>query len=671
MKSIVKYLTKSALWRDKRIRISLIIAFAISILATVTSFITNVYLGVTILVIIVALLGISFYILSIVSSDSHEYIAELTERIGDAEQEALIKMPIGILLYNEKHKIEWINPYLAHYLNNPHVLGKPITEISSVIEGIISGKEKLSSLPYIKWGDHYFEVVNQESLRAFYMLEVTRYAKIEISANDRQTTFGYIVVNNYDEISDSMDDLTLSNLNNLLARELNNWAKRYNIYIKKTSEDHYIFMSFAKDINEAKKNNFEILDLIRIQSSQLNAPLTLSMGIYYGKDDINTIAKQAQNNLDLAQNRGGDQVVFKGGDAPIEYFGGKTDPLGKRTHVRARSIAFAIQEKITRHQQVFVMGHVRPDLDVLGASLGIRKIAAMNGVRCYIVVNTDQVHTDVKRLLKVVDGFEEIKEDIVSPEEAMQISNSDDLLILVDHSKPSMNVSNDLYQKLRKNIIIIDHHRQGEDFPEDPLLVYIEPYASSTCELVAELFEYQPTNIATISKLDATAMLAGISVDTQSFRFHTGTRTFDAASYLRSNGADEKLIHNLLKETVNNYLAMTQLISTMDLRSDGIAIAHGKDDAIYDPVIGAQAADTMVTLDGVLASFVIIKREDGTIGISARSTGDFNVQLVMEKMGGGGHLGNAATQISGITIADAKKQLIDILDQKDQAEQKK
>ncbi|WP_317696478.1 DHH family phosphoesterase [Xylocopilactobacillus apis] len=645
-------------------------AFLISIIGIIIAFLSDIYLGITLTIILAVILGIILYIFLILSSDSHEYISDLSDRIGDTEQEALLKMPIGILLYTDEHKIEWINPYLAHYLKDPNILGHPVTEISNVIEDIISGKKDVSSLPYIKWSDHYFEVVNQKSLNAFYMLEVTRYAKIEINASDRELVFGHIAVNNYDEISDSMDDLTLSNINNLLTRELNTWANKYNIYVKKTSEDHYIFMCFARDIVEAKKNNFKILDLIRVQSSQLNAPLTLSMGIYYSNEPINVLAKQAQSNLDLAQNRGGDQVVLKGDQDPIEYFGGKTDPLGKRTHVRARSISFAIQEQMTRHRNIFVMGHARPDLDVLGASLGIRKIAAMNGVRCYIVVDADKVHTDVKRLLNVADGYEEIKDDIITPQKALSIAEEDDLLFLVDHSKPSMSVSTKLYDKLSQNVIIIDHHRQGEDFPADPILVYIEPYASSTCELVAELFEYQPTNLATISKLDATAMLAGISVDTQSFKFHTGTRTFDAASYLRSNGADEKLIHNLLKEDVNNYLAMTKLIGTMDLRPDGLAIAHGEENESYDPVIGAQAADTMMTLDGISASFVIIKREDGTIGISARSMGDFNVQLIMEKLGGGGHLGNAATQFKNSTIAEVEKQLIDTLDEAEKSKRK-
>lgn len=256
MKSLFNYFIKSTLWRDLRIRLSLISALVISIIALIVNFAINAYLGFALFIILVVLFGIAFYTFSIFNADSNEYVADLTERIGDAEQEALIKMPIGILLYTDDHKIEWINPYLAHYLDQPDILGHPISEISSVIEDIVSEKKHAGALPYIKWGNHYFEVVNQKSLNAFYMLEVTRYAKIEINANDRQLAFGQIAVNNYDEISDSMDDLTLSNVNNLLTRELNNWANRYNIYMKKTSEDHYIFMCFARDINEAKKEQF-------------------------------------------------------------------------------------------------------------------------------------------------------------------------------------------------------------------------------------------------------------------------------------------------------------------------------------------------------------------------------------------------------------------------------
>lgn len=667
----MRYFIRGTVWRDLRIRTALLIAIAISIVTLIITFITNVYLGIAIIISLIGLFGLAFYIFTILSTDSHEYVTDLTDRVNDAEQEALIKMPIGILLYSDEHKVEWINPYLAHYLDDPNILGQPVRKVAPIIEEIINGKKEPQALPYIKWNNHYFEVVNQKSFNAFYLLEVTRYAQIEVSAAEKQIAFGHLVINNYDEISESMDDLTLSNINNLLTRELNSWAQNYHIYIKKTAEDRYIFICFARDINEAKKNNFKILDLIRIQSSQLNAPLTLSMGIYSDDDNISVLAKKAQNNLDLAQNRGGDQVVYKVGQAPIEYYGGKTDPLGKRTHVRARSMSFAIQELMTKHQQMFVMGHARPDLDALGASLGIRKIAAMNGMRCYIVIDPQTIHSDVKRLLAIAEANPELKNDIITPEKAINISHEADLLFLVDHSKPSMSISSELYQKLQENVVIVDHHRQGEDFPENPALIYIEPYASSTCELVTELFEYQPTDIATISKLDATALLAGIFVDTQSFKYHTGTRTFDAASYLRSNGANEKLIHDILKENVNNYLAMTKIISTIELRAiDHTAIAHGDDDQTYDPVIGAQAADTMISLEGVSASFVITKRENGTIGVSARSTGDYNVQLVMEKMGGGGHLGNAATQIKDSSIDQVKKQLTAILDQAQKNKQK-
>ena len=232
---------------------------------------------------------------------------------------------------------------------------------------------------------------------------------------------------------------------------------------------------------------------------------------------------------------------------------------------------------------------------------------------------------------------------------------------MVDHSKPSISTSAQLYEQLQSRTIIIDHHRRGQEFPENPMLVYIEPYASSTCELITEMFEYQPQDVPAINKLEATAMLAGITVDTKSFSLRTGTRTFDAASYLRSVGADGLMVQNLLKENIDDFIQRNHLIDTIEMIETNMALCTGEEDQTYDPVTAAQAADTLLSLSGIEASFVISKRPGGKIGISARSTGEVNVQVIMEKLGGGGHLSNAATQIADATVAEVRQQLIDVL----------
>jgi c-di-AMP phosphodiesterase-like protein len=294
---------------------------------------------------------------------------------------------------------------------------------------------------------------------------------------------------------------------------------------------------------------------------------------------------------------------------------------------------------------------------------GFAGFAEMNGKECDVIVNANDVHSDVQRLLHRVEEQPEVAKHILTPTEALNQVTDKTLLILVDHSKPSISISPELCQRLSQRLIVIDHHRRGEEFPENPMLVYIEPYASSTCELITEMFEYQPKNVPGLSKLEATAMLAGITVDTHSFSLRTGTRTFDAASYLRSVGADSTLVQELLKEDVNNFIQKNHLIETIEMVEPNMALCTGEEDEVYDPVVAAQAADTLLSLAGIEASFVIVKRIDGVIGISARSLGKVNVQVIMEKMGGGGHLSNAATQIKDSTIAQARQQLKDILTQ--------
>lgn len=233
---------------------------------------------------------------------------------------------------------------------------------------------------------------------------------------------------------------------------------------------------------------------------------------------------------------------------------------------------------------------------------------------------------------------------------------------MADHSKPSMSIARPLYDKLKNRVMVIDHHRRGEEFPDNPILVYIEPYASSTCELITELFEYQAKDSEPINKLEATAMLTGIIIDTQSFALRTGTRTFDAASYLRSVGADLAMARHFMKESVKSYMQRNHLVERTKF-AEGDAICCGEEDKIYDPVIAAQVADSLLNVSGVEASFVITKRASGKIGVSARSNGTKNVQVIMEEMGGGGHLSNAATQIADTTVGAVKEQLLAILKQ--------
>ncbi|KRL05861.1 DHH family phosphoesterase [Liquorilactobacillus oeni] len=653
-----------AFLKNSKIRLITFLLLAISLVCVVMAFLVNLILGLIILVAVILTVVMSSFTLKAITEDTNEYISDLSYRIKRGEQEALIKMPIGILFLSKHNDVEWINPYLQKYFGNKEILGKPLAEIDAELAELVEKNQDSKKPVEVSWGKYKLQLLIQKNIHAVYLMDITHYATIQQHDLDTNVVIGQIFLDNYDEITQSMNDKAVSNLSNYVTNELSNWAKKYQMYLKRIDDDHFLVLTYSKVLKKLEDDKFKILDRIRERTSKQNLPLTLSMGISYGNDDLALLAKAVQSNLDLALGRGGDQVVVKTQDGEARFYGGKTNPMEKRTRVRARMISQALQELMNQTDQVFVMGHKQPDMDSVGACLGIRRIAAMNQKKCWVVLNQENLHSDVSRLMDELGQYPDIKGTVLTPEEAQEKATEQSLLIMVDHSKPSISVSKELYQQLSNRVMVIDHHRRGEEFPENPILVYIEPYASSTCELITEMFEYQSRESEPINKIEATAMLTGIIIDTKSFTLRTGTRTFDAASYLRSVGADSVLVQHFMKENVNDFLQRNHLIDRVEFIGDRIALCVGEKDKVYDPVIAAQAADSLLNVSGVNASFVITERTDGKIGISARSNGEANVQVVMEQLGGGGHLSNAATQLTGVTIEEARAQLMDVLKQK-------
>lgn len=642
-------------------RIMLFIALIV-IYGVVISFLYNI--AASIILIVISVMGLIYTIVMMneMSTDTNRYISDLSYRIHRGEQESLLEMPIGVMILNDAGSIEWVNPYLMRYFNNENVLGKRIEDIDHDLQQLIMKYEESDEFHTVTWRDHKFTMLIQNEYHSVYMFDITRYANLEERYEEEQISVGQIFLDNYDEITQSMTDQEISNLSNYVTNELATWSKKYGMYLKQIDDDHFFLLAYAKSLTEIENDKFNILDIVRESTSKQNFPLTLSIGISYGEDDLNSLADQAQSNLDLALGRGGDQVVVKSLDGTARFYGGKTNPMEKRTRVRARMISQALNELMGDADQIFVQGHTRPDMDSLGACMGIRRIAQMNNKKCWIVLDKEKVHSDIQRLLEATKKYPEINDAIITPSEALSKVTDSSLLIMVDHSKPSISISPELYQRMTQKVVIIDHHRRGEEFPENPMLVYIEPYASSTCELITEMFEYQPHEEEPINRIEATAMLTGIFIDTQSFSMRTGTRTFDAASYLRSAGADSAEMQQLMKENIDNYLQRNHLISMVEFFHKDMAMIVGEEDRVYDPVTAAQACDSLLTMSGVDASFIITKRSDNKIGVSARSTGAINVQIIMERMGGGGHLSSGATQLEDKSIAEVKQLLLETID---------
>ncbi|WPZ18406.1 DHH family phosphoesterase [Geobacillus subterraneus] len=608
---------------------------------------------------LVGLLGVGFLLYYVIWSqrslhkELEQYISNLSHRVKKVGEEALMRMPIGIMLIDEEGEIEWSNRFLAAYFNEQTLVGRPLAELSEPLAAFV--KKGKTDEKIIELNGKQLKVIVRRSERLLYFFDVTEHMEMRRRYEAERLVLAIIFLDNYDEITQGMDDQAKSQMNSLVTSILNRWANDYGIFLKRTSSDRFIAVLNEHILTQLEKSKFSILDEVREQTAKQQVQLTLSIGIGAGVSSLPELGTLAQSSLDLALGRGGDQVAIKQGNGKVKFYGGKTNPMEKRTRVRARVISHALRELIAESDKVLIMGHKYPDMDALGAAIGILKVVQSNQKEGFLVIDAAKTDAGVQRLLEEMKKQAELWARCVKPEQALELVTEDTLLIVVDTHRPSLVIEERLLYRT-DHVVVIDHHRRGEEFIEAPILVYMEPYASSTSELVTELLEYQPKRVK-LSMLEATALLAGIVVDTKSFTLRTGSRTFDAASYLRAQGADTVLVQKLLRESVANYVKRAKLIERAAIDEHGIAIAKGDENEVHDQVLIAQTADTLLTLSGVVASFVISKRADGTVGISARSLGDVNVQVIMERLGGGGHLTNAAAQLSGVTVGEAERQL--------------
>lgn len=667
MKKILRKLELPEFVKDSRLLIAVLSVFLLTVISTVVAFFINAIFGVAMLLIFILEIFWAIFGIYILAQNTNDYAANLSYRIKRGEQEAMIKMPLGILLYDESRHVQWVNPYLQLYLGDQDAIGKTIESVDKKLGKLVDEalEAKTSQSKVVKWGERQFEMVVQDSIGVIYLLDITRYADIADKYRAERLAIGQIFIDNYDELSERMHDQELARTSTYLQTTLNDYAKKFNSFLKRIDEDHFLLLAHLQDLEAMEEDKFSVLDKIRLETSRNNTPLTLSVGIAYGGESLRKIANQAQANLDLALGRGGDQVVLRELGQVARFYGGKSNPMEKRTRVRARMVSQALGELFKDVDQVFVQGHQRPDMDSVGSGIGVVKIARLHGVKAHFLLDTEHCNYDVDRLVKKMQAKNPKLDLFLSPEEANAEATPNSLLVLVDHSKYSITYDQNLYNRLKNRIVVIDHHRRGEEFPENPMLTYVEPYASSASELVTEMVEYQQPeeDNRVLTNLEATAMLAGITVDSKEFSLRTGTRTFDAASYLRSIGADSSLVSEILKEDISSFLVRTHLVSSLQMLRPKMAIMQGPENKIIDPIITAQAADTALDLEGVAASFAITRRSNESIGISARSMGKINVQVIMEKLGGGGHLSNAATQLKDISVDEACQKLLSAIDE--------
>lgn len=578
-----------------------------------------------------------------------QYIMTLSYRIKKVGSEVINGLPIGMILYNEQHEVEWHNPFIGDIFDRESMVGESLLELLPELR-------QLKDEPIeVQIAQDVYRIEVKTGERMLYFFNITDYAELSKRYEAEKISLGLLMLDNFDEATQSMDDQTRSVLLAKIVSEITEWCNKHQAFLKRLASDRFLLVMDQTTLKSMEQSRFDILDEVRDITAEYKLPFTLSIGIASGSDQLVELGQLAQTSLDIALGRGGDQVAVKVGER-LSFYGGKSNAVEKRTRVRARVISHAMRDLIRDSDKVIIMGHRNPDMDSVGAAIGVLKAAHLAGKEGYIVI--EAVNPGISRLMEQVREYENIFKWIITPEQAMHITTSRSLIVVVDTHKPSMVAEPKLLQATNR-IVVIDHHRRGEEVIQDAILVYMEPYASSTSELVTELLQYFRDRIS-IEPFEATALLAGIAVDTKSFSLRTGARTFEAASFLRRNGADTSLVQNLLKEDLEQFNKKAEIISRAKVYYERIAIAKGESGQQYSQLQIAQAADALLNISNIVASFTICERTDGDIGISARSLGQINVQIIMERLGGGGHLTNAAVQLEG-TIDDAEEKLLGIL----------
>ena len=584
-----------------------------------------------------------------------EQIQYVNHQAEDSLNTLLDQMPVGVLKLDlSSGEVEWFNPYAELILTTEE--GEiDVDLIQTIIKASVGNPGSYATLGETRYAVHLDKVSG-----VLYFFDVSGEYEATVELVTSRPVIGVISVDNYDDLEDATSESDISHINSFVANFVSEFAGQYAMFSRRVGMDRFYLFTDYTVLEGLMNDKFSVIDAFREEAKQRQLPLTLSMGFSYGDGNHDEIGKVALRNLNLAEVRGGDQVVVKENDEtknPV-YFGGGSAASVKRTRTRTRAMMTAISDKIRSVDQVFVVGHKNLDMDALGSAVGMQLFASNITENSYAVYDADQMSPDIERAVKFLEKEGVTK--LLPLANAMKLVTNRSLLILVDHSKTALTLSKDFYE-LFTQTIVIDHHRRDQDFPENAVITYIESGASSASELVTELIQFQNSKKNRLSRMQASVLMAGMMLDTKNFTSRVTSRTFDVASYLRTRGSDSIAIQEIAATDFEEYREVNELILQGRKLGSDILIAQAKDSTTYDTVVISKAADAMLAMSGIEASFVLAKNTQGFISISARSRSKINVQRIMEELGGGGHFNLAAAQIENMSLSEVGEKLTQLV----------
>lgn len=603
-------------------------------------------------------------------------LVEFSTQYAQLQKELVYDLAIPYALAGEDGHLIWMNKAFSEIVQDDKSGRKNLTALfPEVTKEFLEGMEEGSINSF--YGENYYRIdvrratfdeseglklgaepdSMQEVLLAVYLFDETEILSCKQEIDNQRLVAGLIYLDNYDEALESVEEVRRSLLSALIDRKINKYISNIDGIVKKLEKDKYLFVVKQQYTEQIQDSRFSLLEDVKTVNIGNEMAVTLSIGMGMNGDSYIRNYEFARTAIDMALGRGGDQAVVKDG-SKIRYYGGKSQQLEKTTRVKARVKAHALRELMDTKDKMLIMGHKIGDIDSFGAAVGIYRIATSFNKKARIVVNA--VNSSVKPMMARFQNSPDYPEDLLmTGDEAAEWADANTMLVVVDVNRPSITEAPELLQKV-KTIVVLDHHRQSSEIIDNAVLSYVEPYASSTCEMVAEILQYIGDDIR-MKPAEADAMYAGIVIDTNNFMNQAGVRTFEAAAYLRRNGADVVRVRKLFRDKLEDYQARAKAIQSAEIFKDCFAIAECPADGLESPtVVGAQAANELLDIIGIKASFVMTQI-DSTVYFSARSIDEINVQVMMEKMGGGGHRTIAGAQLTDTTVEQARVRIKDMI----------
>ncbi|MCI7330828.1 MAG: DHH family phosphoesterase [Selenomonadaceae bacterium] len=588
------------------------------------------------------------------------YCRNVVQHISASAMYAIESLPQSIIIVSQDERLQWCNDRLGKCLGQKPEQGIDVHDFwPGLIVAPIWGTE--GEYVFSHEG-HYYKVrhvpvslpPHAEPLMVLYVQDETIYAQLKNEYQQSRTVLCYIQIDNYDEVMQGQTEAEQASMLLAVNQQVGNWLKHLGGFMRHVSDDLYVAVLDRHGLDQAMQEKFDVLDKVRQIQSTNRLPVTLSMGVSVSDtQSLTELGQQAKAGLDLALGRGGDQVAVNIG-GKTQFFGGRAKAVEKHTRVKARVVAHAVREIMEGADEVYVMGHHNEDFDSLGAAVGIARMARQLEKPVHIVLS--DMNEGIDKFLELMQGREGYQDIFVHEDDLMNLTALHPVLFVVDTHIPHLVAAPTLLERIQQ-VIVIDHHRRSESFIKNPLLVYIEPASSSTSELVTELLMYFSDDLQ-LTRIDSTALYSGIVVDTKNFAVQAGVRTFDAAAYLRRSGADPVMVRHLFRTDYETTVALARAEAASEYYPGGLIVSEIRGVRPNVQVIAAQAADALLRIENVQMSIVVFQLNENTVGISARSTGEMNVQVIMEALGGGGHQNVAGAQVRDADLDEIKAKVI-------------